>query len=299
MVRRVLLDVDILLDVLLNRDPFVEDSSELWQLIESEQIEGYVTPTTLNQIFDIGKENKGIEIAWLAVSEIRAIMKVCPIDGNILETASSLQFLDFEAAVQFACATVMKLDYIVSRKFEYYKWFLTQHSQDVVKGIVSIVRPSEFLTHLFSNRQAQYWMSYFHEGEKRSNIVYLITSNSKTIVTNSTKAFFFEQFEASTNAYTDEQTDTLIRGMTKILRHVTYALLIGDSHVLDKQCLNSLYETSQMLNIPIYSAIFSVKKMKDITLKFVNESNIITPNNYFNMIDELASYFDLIIATVD
>ncbi|MEH2448696.1 MAG: PIN domain-containing protein [Nostoc sp.] len=55
MIRRVLVDIDILLDILLDREPFVEDSVKLWELIESEQIEGYVTPTTINKIFDIGR----------------------------------------------------------------------------------------------------------------------------------------------------------------------------------------------------------------------------------------------------
>ncbi|WP_298921163.1 PIN domain-containing protein [uncultured Nostoc sp.] len=50
MIRRVLVDIDILLNILLDREPFVEDSVKLWELIESEQIEGYVTPTTMASI---------------------------------------------------------------------------------------------------------------------------------------------------------------------------------------------------------------------------------------------------------
>lgn len=48
MIRKVLLDHDILLDILLERDPFIEDSSKIWELIEAKQVEGYATLTTLN-----------------------------------------------------------------------------------------------------------------------------------------------------------------------------------------------------------------------------------------------------------
>jgi hypothetical protein len=34
MIRKVLLDDDILLDILLEREPFVEDSSKIWELID-------------------------------------------------------------------------------------------------------------------------------------------------------------------------------------------------------------------------------------------------------------------------
>jgi len=87
MIKKVLLDDDILLDILLERDPFVEDSSKIWELIEAKQVEGYVTLTTLNKIFDVGRDNGGFEIAWEAISEIRSVMEVCIIDDRILEIA--------------------------------------------------------------------------------------------------------------------------------------------------------------------------------------------------------------------
>ncbi|WP_051155197.1 PIN domain-containing protein [Anabaena sp. 90] len=76
MIRRVLLDDDIILDILLDRDPFVQVSVEICNLIESKKIEGYVTPITLNKIFNVGKQNGGVEIAWQAIAEIRTILKV-------------------------------------------------------------------------------------------------------------------------------------------------------------------------------------------------------------------------------
>lgn len=47
---RVLIDTNILLDFLLQREPFRQDAEELFQAIDSGQVVGYVTATTLTDI---------------------------------------------------------------------------------------------------------------------------------------------------------------------------------------------------------------------------------------------------------
>lgn len=76
---RILVNADVFLDLFLDENFLAESASKLWQIIESEKIEGYVTITTLNEIFEIGKETCGTKVAWQAISDIKAIMKVCPI----------------------------------------------------------------------------------------------------------------------------------------------------------------------------------------------------------------------------
>ena len=44
---RVLIDTNILLDYLLDREPFLQDAEALFNAIDSGQVFGYVTATTL------------------------------------------------------------------------------------------------------------------------------------------------------------------------------------------------------------------------------------------------------------
>jgi predicted nucleic acid-binding protein len=48
---RVLLDTNILLDVLLNREPFVADSSAIWAACELGTSAGFVSGSALTDIF--------------------------------------------------------------------------------------------------------------------------------------------------------------------------------------------------------------------------------------------------------
>ncbi|WP_414518714.1 PIN domain-containing protein [Nostoc sp. PCC 9305] len=50
---RVLIDTNIVLDYLLDREPFLQDSQALFNLIDSGQVVGYVTATTLTDIFGV------------------------------------------------------------------------------------------------------------------------------------------------------------------------------------------------------------------------------------------------------
>ncbi|MBW4494192.1 MAG: PIN domain-containing protein [Oscillatoria princeps RMCB-10] len=115
---RVLLDTNIILDALLQREPFVRDAKALFEAIESQRVIGYVTATTLTDIFYIVRKNKGAEIGKQEVATLLAGMQVCTVNRAILEAAVSSNMSDFEDAVQLACAMADNLDAIVTRDTE-------------------------------------------------------------------------------------------------------------------------------------------------------------------------------------
>nr|WP_228024614.1 PIN domain-containing protein [cf. Phormidesmis sp. LEGE 11477] len=111
-----MIDTNILLDFLLQREPFFQDAERLFRVIKSNQITGYATATTLTDIFYIArKHTSSIEQARQAVSETMTAMEICSVDRRILETALSSGSADFEDAVQIACAVVQRLDAILTR----------------------------------------------------------------------------------------------------------------------------------------------------------------------------------------
>ena len=112
---RVLVDTNIILDDLLEREPFVRDAKALLQAIEDQQIQGYITATTLTDIFYIARKNKGIERARQHIFDLLALMQICTVNRSILETAILSNLPDFEDAVQIACALNENLDAIITR----------------------------------------------------------------------------------------------------------------------------------------------------------------------------------------
>lgn len=112
---KVLLDTNIILDYFLERDPFMNDAEALFTQIEAKQIEGYITATTLTDIFYIVRKSKGTQLAKQAVSKLLAGLEICQVDRLILESALALELNDFEDAVQIACAIASNLEAVISR----------------------------------------------------------------------------------------------------------------------------------------------------------------------------------------
>lgn len=113
---RVLIDTNIILDFLLQREPFYQDANLLFQAIAAEQMDGYVTATTLTDIFYIARKLTGsLELARQAILETMTAMDVCPVDRTVLEAAFNSQLPDFEDAVQISSAVIQKLDAIITR----------------------------------------------------------------------------------------------------------------------------------------------------------------------------------------
>ncbi|MGD1806768.1 putative toxin-antitoxin system toxin component, PIN family [Dapis sp. BLCC M126] len=113
---RVLIDTNIVLDFVLEREAFLNDANILFEAIRVHEIEGFVTATTLTNIFYIvRKQTKSLERAREAVAMTLALMKICDVNRNILETAFASNLRDFEDAVQLACAYAKNVDAIVTR----------------------------------------------------------------------------------------------------------------------------------------------------------------------------------------
>ena len=80
---RLLIDANVILDVLQNREPHVKDSSVIWKLCETRQAEGFISALTFaNLVYIIRKElNPGqIEEVLEKLSLIFTFTELSPSD---------------------------------------------------------------------------------------------------------------------------------------------------------------------------------------------------------------------------
>lgn len=112
---RILFDTSIVLDVLLNRLPWVQDSRALWQAHDEGRVTGYIAATTLTNIFYIARRHTDLLRAFQAVDLCLQTFEVCHVDRQALNTARRLSGNDFEDNLQIACALLTQLDAIITR----------------------------------------------------------------------------------------------------------------------------------------------------------------------------------------
>lgn len=111
----VLIDTNIVLDVLLEREPRLVEAQAVWQACDDERITGYLLASTFTDIYYIARRTVGRDKAREAVEVCLAAFAICGIDRAVLEHALLLTGTDFEDNVQIAAALQSELDAIVTR----------------------------------------------------------------------------------------------------------------------------------------------------------------------------------------
>jgi predicted nucleic acid-binding protein len=111
--KRLLFDTNVVLDVLLNREPWVTESYTLWQAQNQGRLVGFVSASTITDIFYVSRRIAGIDKAFTAVRLCLETFEICSVDRKTLEQAEQLPGNDFEDNVQIACAIMIGLEAIV------------------------------------------------------------------------------------------------------------------------------------------------------------------------------------------
>lgn len=112
---QLLLDTNVILDVLLHRQPWFDDSKKVWQAVDDGEIKGYIIASTLTDIFYVVRKVSNLTVAYVAVQTCLDAFEICSVDRTTLELALSFSGSDFEDNLQMAGAVLNNLQYIVTR----------------------------------------------------------------------------------------------------------------------------------------------------------------------------------------
>jgi predicted nucleic acid-binding protein len=131
---KVLFDLNVILDVLQEREPFYEISAQLLAYAETGKVQGFIAPHSLTTLFYLIQKDKSSAHAKVTITNLLQILKIATIDQSTIEQALSLSYKDFEDAVQMMAAVQCKADYLVTRNVK-----------DFQPAPLSVIQPSELL----------------------------------------------------------------------------------------------------------------------------------------------------------
>lgn len=107
--------------------------------------------------------------------------------------------------------------------------------------------------------------NYFDTGMARVQVAKMISANAAEIVKGAASQLFEtvpELIRPGGNAYTTRRYAACLRDMDYYLRYGSYALVAGDSNVLDERVLQGLRETYNSLGVPIAPTVVGIQIMK-------------------------------------
>ncbi|MGN0578042.1 MAG: PIN domain-containing protein [Ruminiclostridium sp.] len=121
---KIMVDTNIIIDVLLEREPFVEDSCKLLTLCEEHKIDGFISASSVTDIYYlVRKYTHSTELAYKAIGKVLEIVKVCSVTNNEVISAFQKKAKDFEDCLVAVCAASIHCDYIVTRNIRDFEGF--------------------------------------------------------------------------------------------------------------------------------------------------------------------------------
>ena len=113
--KRLLVDTNVVLDVLLDRQPHAESSVAIWAFVEAGHWEGFLAAHAITTIHYLVRKELGAVRTKQLITLILRVFRVASVDGPIVEQALRLPLVDFEDAVTAAAALAAECEFIVSR----------------------------------------------------------------------------------------------------------------------------------------------------------------------------------------
>ena len=132
---KVLIDLNLILDVLQKREPFYTTSARVLACAETGLIEGLIAAHTLTTLFYLIAKDQSANRARVILTNLLQFLSIAMVDQFVIEQALNLPYRDFEDAVQMMAAVEAGAHYLVTRNIQDYK-----------AGPLPALQPAELLT---------------------------------------------------------------------------------------------------------------------------------------------------------
>jgi predicted nucleic acid-binding protein len=134
-VRRVLCDINFVLDIFLKREPFYAPAALLFAEMEAGEIEGYLSALSFPTLhYLLAKELKRDRAAKV-LEKLRIVFRVAPVDERTIDLSLASSFKDFEDAVQYYSALQVRADCLITR-----------NKKDYAVDRLLVLTPEEYLS---------------------------------------------------------------------------------------------------------------------------------------------------------
>lgn len=118
---RLLVDTNVVLDVILDREPWAADAVRLLDSIERGEAKGFVAAHAVTTVHYIVARASDRSTANMAVADLLAVLTVVETGAAEFHRALAMGLGDFEDAVQAAACLSAGADYLVTRNARDFK----------------------------------------------------------------------------------------------------------------------------------------------------------------------------------
>jgi len=118
----VFIDTDVIVDFLTDRKPFSLESAKIFSLIDQKKIKGCVSSLSFSNLYYVLRKFGTHKKVISSLQELSDMVDILKVDGDIVKSALTSDFKDFEDSIQyFAAQEHKKADCLITRNIKDYK----------------------------------------------------------------------------------------------------------------------------------------------------------------------------------
>ena len=136
----IFVDTDVIIDFLIDREPFSQRSAELFALAEREEIVIYASSLCFGNIFYVLRKLVGFEKVMDLLQKLEGLTEILPVGKITIKQALVKRFADFEDGIQ----------YFTALQEPRIKKIITRNVRDFKKSDLIIQTPDEFIAAYFA-----------------------------------------------------------------------------------------------------------------------------------------------------
>jgi predicted nucleic acid-binding protein len=131
----VIVDTNVVLDVLLERVPFVKTAVEVFRFVEESRIDAFICATTVTTIDYILVKSLPKTEARNALRKLISLFEIAAVNRPVIERALVSKIKDFEDAVLNEAGHMAGADFVITRNIK-----------DFAGSSLKVCEPNEFLS---------------------------------------------------------------------------------------------------------------------------------------------------------
>ncbi len=130
----ILFDINVILDAIIDREPFGKDAALLFNAVEENVINGFIYADSITTVFYLIQKAKDKRTAFHKVKLLLEIFEVASLNRAIMEESLVMNFTDFEDSVVYQAGVSINANGIV-----------TCNPKNFKKSKIALYSPTELL----------------------------------------------------------------------------------------------------------------------------------------------------------
>ena len=131
---KVIIDTNVVLDVLLGREPFVNPAVDVFCLVEESRVDAFICATTVTTIDYLLAKSLSASKARSALRRLISLFEIAIVNRPVIERALVSKIHDFEDAVLDESGKMAGVDFVITR-----------NTKDFTGSTLKVCDPIEFL----------------------------------------------------------------------------------------------------------------------------------------------------------